>query len=254
MKFKINIYKIIGVLLPILVWEALSTLVINIYLPSIFGVLQGTLLSIKPNIFLFNTFYTLAKTLVAFCVANIIGVTFGYLFSLNHSVAEFFDFGIDFMRSIPVVAMFPVFLIVFGENDFSKVLLVTFGIFLIVFFATIRSLSTISQSKLNIFLAQGANEFTIFIHYIRFILISNFFATAKVTLSICLYLTATLEILLGSQYGVGKLIVVAKDYYNINEMYFWIITIGLIGYFLNKIVSGIEKYFGFQIPKNSKLP
>lgn len=124
-----NKYKIAGLILPIILWEVFAFVTDDVFIPSIFGEVLKAGFGINILSILYNSVYTLIKTLFVFVVANILGIALAYLCSLNIALSETVDFGIDFMRSIPVVAMFPIFLIAFGDGDISKVALVTFGIF-----------------------------------------------------------------------------------------------------------------------------
>jgi ABC-type nitrate/sulfonate/bicarbonate transport system permease component len=233
-------YKIFGLIFPFVLWEFLARFSGSIFVPGFGIVLSDSWKSIDLNSLWNNLSITVFKTLIAFVVANVGGLGLGYIFSLRKGLVDSLDFTTDFLRSLPVTALFPLAMIMFGLNEFSKTSLVAFGLFWIVLFSTIKAMQTLSTVKVNVFLSLGADQWEIFRHYVLYILLNNFVSAAKITLSMSLYITITFEMFIGSEYGIGKSIVDAKNYYEIPVMYFWIIMAGLIGYGLNKAVTAVE--------------
>jgi ABC-type nitrate/sulfonate/bicarbonate transport system permease component len=233
-------YKLLGLILPVILWEALSYATASVFVPGFGKIYADSLNSITVNKLWDNLSITIFKTIIAFLVANIGGVVVGYIFALRKGIVDSTDFSIDFLRSLPTTALFPLFMIAFGFNEFSKVMLNSFGLFWIVLFNTIKAMQTLSTVKINVFKSLGADSWEVFRHYVMFILFNNFISAAKITLSMSLYITITFEMFIGSEYGIGKAITDAKNYYEIPVMYFWIIVTGLVGYGLNKVVGVVE--------------
>jgi NitT/TauT family transport system permease protein len=235
-----NRYQILGLIFPILVWEGLARLSGSVFVPSFMLIIGDSWNSIGLEHLWNNTSVSIFKTLIAFAFANVGGLMLGYIFSLRKGIVDSLDFTTDFLRSLPVTALFPLAMIMFGFNEFSKTTIVAFGLFWIVLFSTIKAMQTLSAVKVNVFRSLGADQWEIFRHYVVYILFNNFVSAAKITLSMSLYITITFEMFIGSEFGIGKAIVDAKNYYEIPVMYFWIIMAGLIGYGLNKAVSVVE--------------
>jgi ABC-type nitrate/sulfonate/bicarbonate transport system permease component len=235
-----NRYQLLGLIFPILLWESLARLTGNIFVPSFELILGDSWNNIGWENFWNNASITIFKTMIAFAISNLGGLFCGYIFSLRKGLMDSLDFTTDFLRSLPVTALFPLAMVMFGFNEFSKTTLVAFGLFWIVLFSTIKAMQTLSTVKVNVFRSLGADQWEIFRHYVLYILFNNFVSAAKITLSMSLYITITFEMFIGSEYGIGKSIVDAKNYYEIPVMYFWIIMAGLVGYGLNKIVSILE--------------
>jgi ABC-type nitrate/sulfonate/bicarbonate transport system permease component len=234
-------YKLLGLILPIILWESLASLTKSIFVPS-FGEIYNDSINSADSLYLWNNIsITIFKTILAFVIANVGGVVVGYIFAQRKGIVDSVDFTTDFLRSLPVTALFPLAMIMFGFNEFAKTLLVTFGLFWIVLFNTIKAMQTLSTVKINVFKSLGADSWEVFRHYVMFILFNNFISAAKITLSMSLYITITFEMFIGSEFGIGKAIIDAKNYYEIPLMYFWIIVAGLIGYGLNKGVSLVDK-------------
>jgi ABC-type nitrate/sulfonate/bicarbonate transport system permease component len=173
------------------------------------------------------------------------GIFVGSVISTNKTLSILSVFTIDFMRSLPSIVVFPLFMILFGINDITKVLVTAFGIFWIVLFSTIQSVVAIDKTKIKYLKVHGASDWQLFRHYIFFVLFQNWLTTLKITLTLSLFITIVLEMFIGSEYGIGKALTDSKNYYEIPVMYFWIIVAGLVGYGLNKTVSLVESRFTF---------
>lgn len=203
--------------------------------------MKESLGKITIQILLTNVWATLSLTLISFLAGNFMGITIGYLISIQKKVSILFVFTNDFFRSLPTIVTFPLFMTVFGINDFSKVLVTTFGLFWIILFNTINSLQTLTQARIKYLKSLNASSVDVLQHCILFILRKNWIVTARVSLSLSLFITTTQEMVIGSNLGIGRAIVDAKNYYEINQMYFWIIVAGILGYVLNWIVLQIER-------------
>jgi ABC-type nitrate/sulfonate/bicarbonate transport system permease component len=237
---------VLGIVIPILVWYFASVLFDHVYLPSpqsVFFVFWNS----ESKLSIFEDIgNTVIKTLFAFVVSNVFGLVCGYLISLKTFLSESTEFTIDFVRSVPAAAFFPIFMIIFGFNDISKTALVTFGMFWIVVFGTIKAMQTISKTKIMIFKSLGASYWDLFHHYYKFILFEHFLSISKIVLSVDLFMTVTFEMFIGSEYGIGKSIIQAKNYYEISLMYFWIIVAGVVGYGLNQIVVFLQNKYDWK--------
>jgi ABC-type nitrate/sulfonate/bicarbonate transport system permease component len=235
--------ELFGIIFFVLVWEVFAQVFRNYFFPSLSFIFSDVVLKVSGDLIYQNIFSTVIKTIVGFLIGGILGTLVGSIIATRAELVRFSAFVIDFMRSLPSISVFPLFMIVFGVNDFTKIMVVAFGIFWIIFFSTIQSIQTISATKVRYLKIHGASSWEIFRHYIVFVLIRNWLSMVKITLNLSLFTTIVLEMFIGSEYGIGKALIDAKNYYEIPVMYFWIIVAGLVGYGLNKIVSLVEGQF-----------
>jgi ABC-type nitrate/sulfonate/bicarbonate transport system permease component len=234
--------EIYGILILLLLWEILSRISNNFFIPSWFLIIRSTY-QVGWSEFAINVGFTMLKTVIGFLVGNILGIIIGAFVTTNKRLGLLVSFGIDFMRSLPSIVIFPLFMVLFGINDITKVFVASFGVFWIVIFNTIASINTISASKIKYLKIHGSSNWEIIKYYIIFALFQNWLTILKITLNLSLFITIVLEMFIGSEYGIGKALTDAKNYYEIPLMYFYIVIAGLIGYGLNKLVNLLEKRF-----------
>ncbi len=213
-------YQILSFALPIILWEVFSLSIKSFFFPSFETIFNDVRSKIEIVDFFKNIWSTLYKSLITFVIANFLGIAIGYLISLRKEAILISSFTNDFFRSLPTIVLFPLFMIVFGINDFSKILVTTFGLFWIVLFNTINSLQTLEQVRIRYLKSMNASSIHIFQHCVIFILTKNWIANARICLNLSLLITITLEMFIGSESGIGKVITDAKNYFEISQMYF----------------------------------
>jgi ABC-type nitrate/sulfonate/bicarbonate transport system permease component len=235
--------RLLGLIALPLIWEVFCRLYNNYYFPTLDKIFVDSFNSIPLQIVFQNLGLTVFSTLLCFIFGNVLGFIGGIIFSYNQLLGQVSKFTIDFMRSLPSIAVFPLFMVLFGINLTTKIAVAVFGIFWVVIFAIVQSVRSLSEVKMQYLKVHGANHWDLFSHYIIYVLFENWLTLFKITLSLSLFITISLEMFIGSEHGLGKAIIDSKSYYEINQMYFWIILTGLVGYLLNKIISSIQARF-----------
>jgi NitT/TauT family transport system permease protein len=129
-----NLLLGIGIIVPILVWFFISHfgLISKIFLANPIEVAKSLYAEIASGTLLIEIGYTLFRTVIGFLIGSIIGVTVGVLLSTNKSFLLLFTPLIEFLRSIPVLCLFPLFLLFFGIGNVSKIMIAGWSSFFIV--------------------------------------------------------------------------------------------------------------------------
>lgn len=184
---------------------------------------------------------TLYRVLLATIISLFFGITIGILLGHSKRTNEIIEPFLDFFRSIPISALFPVFMLFFGVGNLTKIALCVFATTLIIILNT--SYGTKHSNKANINLANVYNrnwKFKI-IHIVFPQSLPHIFAGIRTGVSISLVLIIFYEMFVGATDGLGYLIMDSKLQYNISEMYALILFLGLVGYGINKLILFYEK-------------
>src|SRR3989344_8862469 len=131
-------YIIISPILLILLWAIVSQLqlVDKFFLPDPLTTLTQLIELIKSGIIIDDVFSTLGRVAISFAIAVVIGLPLGLWLGSSEKIYRSFEFVIDFFRSTPATALFPLFLLVFGITDKSKIAVAAFASMLIIIFNT----------------------------------------------------------------------------------------------------------------------
>jgi ABC-type nitrate/sulfonate/bicarbonate transport system permease component len=127
---------VLGPVLLIAIWWVAyaGTLVDPHLLPSPFATLADTWANIVSGAMTRDFLQTLLRVMYAFAIATAFGVPIGIVLGANENVYRSVEFIIDFFRSTPATAMFPLFLLLFGLGEFSKISVAAFAAWLVIVF------------------------------------------------------------------------------------------------------------------------
>lgn len=184
---------------------------------------------------------TLSRALIGFGLASIFGIFLGLIFGYFTRIYDSFEFLIDFFRSIPATALFPLFLLVFGIGDEAKIAITFWAASFFVILNTIYGVRFGSKIRVRAGKLLKLSNFDLFWKIILPQAMPQIFAGMRVALSYCLVLAVVTEMFIGGRDGLGKRIIDSQLVYNIPTVYATILIAGSIGYSLNLIFSFVEK-------------
>lgn len=238
-------YLYIGPLFIIIIWAFVSgfQIVSPILLPppwEVFKSLIELFVSKNQNI-LYDIGITCYRTLFSFLLSCVVGAPIGLLMGYNIKVFRIFEFIVDFFRSIPPIALFPLFILLLGIGEPAKLGVPFYGCVLVIIVNSIYGV--INAPKLRRIIGQifGFSKSRIFWRIVLPDSLPQVFAGMRIALSLALVLTIVVEMTIGSNNGLGKKIYDFHLLFDTPEMYAAILITGIIGYLLNKGFILIER-------------
>ncbi len=236
-------YAIIGPLLLIVVWDIVSRLhlVDDFFLPNPIVTIQELLRLISSGSIIPDLLSTLSRVIVAFLIAVAVGLPIGLWFGLSKKLYETFEFIIDFFRSTPATALFPLFLLVFGITDKSKIAVAAFSSMLIIIFNTAQGVMHTKKSRVLAAKIMGATKLQIFSKILFWESLPQTLIGLRSAVSFSLVVIIVTEMFIGTTSGLGRRIIDSQITYEIKAMYAVIILAGVLGYLLNLLFVLLEK-------------
>lgn len=237
-------FSVAGPLLFLVLWGIVSWsgVVDSFFVPNPLSTLRSLLhLSLRLSL-LADAASTCLRVFFAFTIAMVSGIPAGLLLGSSRRAYGFFAFAIDFFRSMPATALFPLFLLLFGVSDATKILLAAFSSFLIIAFTTAHGV--LSSPRLRIVAARmmGASRLRIFFSVTFWNALPSIVVGLRHAVSLSLVVIVVTEMFIGSQSGLGRRIIDAQISYDIPVMYAVILLTGLIGYAINLVFVGFEAW------------
>ena len=234
-----------GTVVLILIWWAIAALglVDQVLLPTP----GATFLALWQGLFsgdLLQDFWlTLYRSLYAFAIAAVFGIPIGLLLGANERLYQSFEFLIDFFRSTPATAMFPLFLVVFGIGEFSKVAVAAFAGGLVIFFNVAYGVMNTRKTRIMAAKVMNTPRWRIFVDVIFFETLPQTFIGLRTAISLTLVVIIVAEMFIGSTNGMGQRIIDAQQVFDMPGMYASIIATGVMGYGLNQLFLLTENKF-----------
>lgn len=237
------VYLAIGPLVMFAVWHVAFSLklVTPKLLPAPLATLETMVLSLLDGTLLFDFAKTLYRTMYAFVLAAILGIPVGIVFGASERVYRSIEFLIDFFRSTPATAMFPLFLLIFGLGDFSKISVAAFAAWLVIVFNVAYGVMNARQTRILAARVMGASQGRIFRDVMFYESLPQTFVGLRTGVSYALVVIIVAEMFIGATDGLGQRIIDSQIVYNLQQMYGTILMSGVLGYGLNLLFLGIEK-------------
>jgi NitT/TauT family transport system permease protein len=236
-------YSIIGPIFLIILWVIVSKLQLidKFFLPDPLTVFKKLGELFITATILPDMFATLGRVALAFTIAVIIGLPLGLFLGWSQKLYRSFEFVIDFFRSTPPTALFPLFLLVFGITDNSKIAVAAFSSMMLIIFNTAYGVMQAKKSRVLAAKIMGASKFQIFKWILFWESLPQTFIGLRSAVSISLIVIIVTEMFIGTSVGLGRMIIDSQITYEIPAMYAVILLTGIIGYLLNLIFLLIEK-------------
>ena len=184
---------------------------------------------------------TLLRTVFGFLLAVIIGTPIGLFMGYYTKVYSSFEIIVDFFRSLPALAVFPLLMFFFGIGDAAKIATTVFSCSLIIIVNATYGVTNSKKTRQIVAYLMEATPQEIFWKVILFDALPQIFIGMRTSLSLALVVVVVTEMFIGTNWGIGHRLIEAQLTYRVPEMYSSIIIAGLLGYGLNKTFVTIER-------------
>lgn len=209
--------------------------------PSPFSTLRATVASLLAGSMLADLAQTLLRVLAAFGIAVACGVPAGLLIGADERVYRSVEFLVDFFRSTPATALFPLFMLVFGLGDLAKVAIAAFAAGLVIVFNVAYGVMNARQTRILAARAMGASRLRVFTDVIFYETLPQTFVGLRTGVSLVLVVIVVAEMFIGGTNGMGHRIIDAQISYDLEDLYGSILVAGVLGYGLNLTFLAVEK-------------
>ena len=233
----------IGFLVILAVWfiAYFSKIYNPLLVPSPIYVVKTLLAFGVDSNFLFNLLATFVRVILAFIVSALFGISLGLAVGhykiLNHATEQL----IDFLRSIPAIVLFPLFILFFGVSDVSRLLVAIFIAVPIILINTKYGVINSSRLRKNLFKLYKLSKLKMFYKVILPEASPYIFTGLKVAVSLIIIIIIVTEMMLGTEYGLGQLLIKSQYEFETAVMFAIIITLGVLGFVLNIGFNKFEK-------------
>lgn len=184
---------------------------------------------------------TVWRTVQAFAIASAIGVPLGLALGARERVYRAVEFVVDFFRSTPASALFPLFLILFGVGEGTKVAVAAFGATLVILFNAAYGVINARRTRVLAARVMGAGEARILWDVLLWEAMPQILVGMRQGVSLALVIVVVAEMFIGSTDGLGQRVIVAQSLFESGLMYGVIFLAGALGYLLNLLFLLVEK-------------
>ena len=191
----------------------------------------------------FDFIKTVYRTAASTAIAAVIAIPLGIVLGSSERVYRSLEFVIDFFRSTPASAMFPLFLILFGVGDETKISVAAFGAVLVILFNVAYGVMNARKTRLLAAKVMGASRLRVLFDVMLLESLPQTFVGLRNGVSLALVIIVVAEMFIGSQDGLGHSVFEAQQLFDMPRMYAAIFAAGALGYGLNLLFLLVERRF-----------
>jgi NitT/TauT family transport system permease protein len=184
---------------------------------------------------------TVLRLAAGFVAAGVLGIAVGVAMGRSRGTFDLFDFLVSFCGSIPIPALFPLFLVLLGIGEASKFATIVWATSLVVLVSTIYGVQSCSPTRQRFARTLGASELQIIWTIVLPEALPSILAGLRTGIAVSLLAALVSEMFLGTTSGLGHRILESALVYDTPLLYFTIAVVGLLGYGLNQAFTLVER-------------
>jgi len=230
----------------ILAWENLINIleVKETILPTPSRIGAALIYQSQTSFFWTNVWVTTQEALYGFVAATIFAVIAGTFISQVKIVEKTMMPYLVGFQAIPKIALAPIFIIWFGFGQTSKVVMAATIAFFPILINIIEGLKSADSDHIRMLRVFGASRFQIFKKVQVPSAMPFFFAGLDVGILLAI-LGAVVGEFLGSQAGLGNMVLVSQYNFETPTMFAILIVLSLMGIVAHIIIKALQKRFVF---------
>lgn len=234
----------IAIVLLIFLWEVAPRigLVDITFFPPFSKVLQGWWGLVTSGELVDHLQASIIRSVIGFSLAVVIAIPLGLLIGWYPIVNQLLNPIMELFRNTAALALLPVFILLLGIGETSKVSIVLFACFFPILLNTINAVGNVDPLLIKSAKSMGLSPSKLFYKVILPASIPTIFTGIRMASSASILVLIAAE-MVGAKEGLGYLINYTQLNFQIPQMYAGIITISLLGFIVNFALVSMEKKF-----------
>lgn len=190
---------------------------------------------------LHDAYSSLYRVITGFLIGAGLALPMGLLMGANQSIYGLFNPLVQILRPIPPIAYIPLAILWFGLGNPPSFFLIAIGAFFPVLMNTIAGVRQVDGIYLRAARNLGVNQWTMFTRVILPATTPYILAGVRIGIGTAFIVVIVSEMIAVND-GLGFRILEAREFMWSDKIIAGMITIGLLGLFIDGVVSGLNNY------------
>ncbi len=226
--------RILSVVVPLALWWLLSStgLVNPKFLPSPVDVIQAFGGLISEGVFFEDLRASIFRGGAGFLLAAVVSVPLGIAMGAFASVRSLLEPIIGIVRYMPAPAFIPLLIIYMGLGEAPKIALIFIGV---VFFNTLMIMDAVKfvpKHLLEATYTLGGSRWQTLMQVVTPFVVPNMIDAFRINMAAAWNLVVVAELIAANE-GLGKRIVIAQKFFRTDEIFAYLIVLGVIGFLID---------------------
>jgi sulfonate transport system permease protein len=180
------------------------------------------------------------RVLLGFAAGTAGGLAVGIVVGLSHKIERAAVLIISVLRPIPMIALIPVFILLLGIDEASKIAVITMGAFWPVFMNTVYGIKSVDKKLLELAYALRKSRRYTLIRVVMPSALPPVFVGIRLGAGTAWACVVAAEMIAASS-GMGFLVMFAREVSQTSVMFMGVLLIGLFGLFIDFVIQRIER-------------
>lgn len=185
---------------------------------------------------------SILRSVSGFAIALLVAIPLGLLIGWYPLAKDLLNPILELFRNTAALALLPVFILLLGIGEISKIAIVIFACTWPILLNTIAAVRNVDPLLIKSARSMNISSFTLFYKVILPASIPTIFTGIRMAGTGAILVLIAAE-MVGAKEGLGFLINYAQFNFQIPEMYAGIITISLLGLMINAVLVSLERRF-----------
>lgn len=236
------IYGYLSIIVFLLIWQLVSNLgiVSPIFLPSFTTVFKELIRLIGTGELLGHIGISLFRSLTGFFLGLAFAIPLGLLIGWFKKFETFIDPLIQTFRNLSVLSILPVFVLIFGIGEVSKIAVIFWGVLWSVIINTIAGVKNVDPLIIKGARSMGITNKDLFLKVIFPGALPSIFTGIRISATTSILVLIGAE-MLGASKGLGYALYFYQANFKTPAMYSVIIVMAVLGVTINYTLTSIEK-------------
>ena len=226
----------------LLLWELAPRLgwVDPVFLPPFSTVAQTFVHLVADGTLLTQAATSLVRAGTGFALALVVAVPLGLVIGYYARAAQYLSPFFEIFRNTAALALLPVFILVLGIGETSKIAIVVFACFFPLLLSAITGVRTVDPLLVRSARSLGIGRVALFVKVVLPSAVPTIFTGIRMAATSSILVLIAAE-MVGARAGLGFYITYTQFNFQIPEMYAGIIAISLVGVTINAVAVAVER-------------
>ncbi|MCZ7403331.1 MAG: ABC transporter permease [Candidatus Methanoperedens sp.] len=234
--------KLLAIVVFLLIWEIVPRvgLADPVFLPPASSAFTSLGHLILSGELLKHTSISLQRAFAGFAIAAVTAIPLGFAVGWFKTFEKYMDPLLQTMRQLPILALFPVFILLFGIGEISKIVIIAIACFWSIFMNTVSGVMHVDALLIKSARSMGVSHSDMFKKVVLPAAAPSVFTGLRYAGTVALMVLVAAE-MIGANSGLGFFVFMSETRFAISAMYATIVALTILGVIVNYILVVLEK-------------
>jgi NitT/TauT family transport system permease protein len=234
--------KSVGILILFVLWEVIPRLglVEVAFFPPLSTVFIGWWELVASGQLAQHITASLIRSIIGFIIAIILAIPLGLTIGWFKRFSDFANPVLEAFRNTAALAILPVFILLLGIGEASKIAVVIYACAFPILLSTISAVRNVDPLFIKSAKSMALSPVKLFLKVILPAAVPTIFVGIRLAASSSILVLVAAE-MIGAKAGLGYLIISSQQNFQITYMYSGILTISALGMLVNSLLLQLER-------------